>query len=70
MNRAEVITHMCSLIDQVGIKIFKSQEPHDCICDYQNKIFDPDLNVSEKVVQYIVDAVYSKIQKDLCESEN
>ena len=59
MTKTEVITRLCDLSSQVGDKVFKNKEAHDCFCDLNPMA---GFQFSEQVILFIEKAVKEAIE--------
>jgi len=64
MNREDTIEEFCLLLSEVGTRVFNSQKPFDCICKDANNPnpVNPNPVIDKEIVEFIKDAVYSKIK--------
>jgi len=63
MEKKEVIEKLCDLSSKVGAEIFKELEPHDCFCGMNKLSDDWHYQFSEKVFNFIKEAVEEKIAR-------
>lgn len=63
ISKQEVVKQLCKLTTTVGSVEFGHTSPYDCFCEEYRAFLGEDFRFDQEIIDYIKDAVYSKLSK-------